>query len=450
MSERGIERRWRHRIGWAAAAQSASSITNFALYLGLLAGSDTENFGRWVAVLGVHHLVVALARSLVSEAMVAAAGGGGADSCAAADGFSWAWAVRRYRVIGAAAAVGTVLVGWRVGGDPLTVALVAAAQPFLVAQDGLRSLAWAQGRPQRSVVLDGVWTAVTVVVLAVALAAGMRSSETVVLAWSAGGMASTGAGRFLVARHHRPVGVTGSALPDDRPGVPPGTGVDTVVGMAARLHARRRSQALLTSARNLLPTAVALTVGPTAAGLLKGALLPYTPLLSLLAGLRMVVLPQMQREAEASVSAPVGSPERRALDRFVTRLVAIYLAVAGSAVLASLLVVSALAEVIGAPEALRADVIAWGAVIAVVIAVATPLADGIGFGRRPVPVVRRRLLEIAIEWGVVFAVATIVDPDQVVVGWTVGVAIGGLLWLAPGLGPQREPTRLQGDVSTVS
>lgn len=448
MSERGIERRWRHRIGWAAAAQSASSITNFALYVGLLVWSDTENFGRWVAVLAVHHLVVALARSLVSEAMVAAAGAPRTEPGRGGDGFSWSWAVRRYRAIGVAAALGAALVGWRVGADPLTVALVAAAQPFLVAQDGLRSLAWAQGRPQRSVALDGVWIAATGVLLAVALTTGMGTSETVVVSWLAGGMASTGAGQFLVARHQRPIGPAG-------PPVIGGQSGDSVtdpdgVTMAARLHARRRSQALLTSARNLLPTVVALTVGPTAAGLLKGALLPYTPVLSLLAGLRMVVLPQMQRAAEASASAPVGSPDHRALDRFVTRLVGIYLAVAGAAVAVSLLVVRALADPLDAPEALRADVIGWGAVIAVVIAVATPLADGIGFGRRPVMVVRRRLAEIAIEWGAVFAAAAIVAPDQVVVGWAVGVAVGGLLWLAPGLGERRHPDRLQGDVTTVS
>jgi hypothetical protein len=461
MKKPSDERRWGRRLSWAALAQLASSVTNFALYVGLLASSTTEGFGRWVAVLAVHHLMVALARSLVSEPMVASAGSRPARGQPperpglgralpgrrwhADEGvdrpepgaFSWGWATGRYRAIGLAGAVGAATVGWWVGADGATVAAVALSLPFLVLQDGFRSLAWARDRPELAVGLDGVWIAVTGCLLAVVVVTDRGSAELVVVCWLVGGLASAVAGRCLVA--------PGSPWPVPTGGSPP-VGRAPAQVLEERLHARRHSQALLTSGRNLLPIAVATVVGPSAAGLLKAALLPYTPILSLLAGLRMVVLPRMQRAAETTAA----TPGDRAIDRFVTRLVTIHLVVASGSVLATLVVVTAAGGRLGTHDALRPDLLGWGAVIAVMIVIATPLADGIGFGRRPVPVVGRRLAEIAIEWGAVFAAAALGGPDRVVIGWAVGIAVGGLLWLAPGLTTRHDQARERGAASALS
>lgn len=430
------------RLAWAAASQLASSASNFALYVGLLVASDAAGFGRWVAVLAVFHLALALARSLVAEPLVASAGAGrrptpgGAGAASAA--FSWPWARARYRVMGIGAAIGVAAVGWRVGADGPTVVAFTLAVPFLLAQDGLRSLAWALGRPDRSVLLDGAWIVTTGSLLGLGGSAGSLSPELVLSCWLIGGLASAGVGARLILRGSA-AGPAGGSLSSDGPAptpAPPESRADRGVP-EARLHARRRSQALLTASRNLLPIVVAVVLGPTAAGLLKAALLPFTPMLSLMAGMRVVVLPAMQRAAQRSV---------RDLDRLANRIVAAQLAAAGLLALASLAVVGVLtAGLDPTTSALRPDLVRWGAVVAVTISVATPLADAMGFGRRPGPVVGRRLVEIALEWGAVFGAAWWLGGERVVAGWAAGVVVGALLWSAPILRPalRRSPAPLR-------
>ena len=427
----GREVRLSRRLAWAATAQVASSLTNFTLYIGLLAAATTDGFGRWVAVLAAAHLVVAIGRSLVFEPMVSA---GQVDQL-----FSWAWARRRTWQIGSVGAVVAAAVGWRVAVGGTTLVAFAVAVPLLVRQDGQRSLAWARGRPERSVVLDGVWLAVTLAGMGgLALVLGLdhgpggepgagaanpavpsgwtgMTADHIVACWLVGGLVSAVAGHRLVERWQPADAPPPSSTTRERPGrVAP-----------ARLDARRRSQTLLTTGRNLLPIVVATAVDPAAAGLLKAALLPYTPVLSLLAGLRMVVLPGMQRAAEASPAA---------LDRYVIRVAAAHLVGGGAAVGLTLAIVTVVGRRVDLPDALQPSVVGWGAVVAVIVAVATPLADGFGFGRRSGPVVGRRLAEIALEWGLVLGVALLVGGDRVVVGWALGVALGALLWLVPGLG----------------
>lgn len=448
----GLERRWCRRLAWAVVAQAASSLTNFTLYLGLLASSATADFGRWVAVLAVYHLVVALSRSLMFEPMVASARARGRRSRSGGVGgsFSWAWARRRSWVVGAVGAAGAVVVGSRVGADPPSVGAVALSLPFLVRQDGQRALAWARGRPGRAVALDGVWLGVTGLLLGTALVWGSAGAEVVALCWVSGGLASTVVGRLLV--EWGPTGASTSSHPVAGMGADHEEGEDRdrdgggAVGSGLAeswLHARRRSQGLLTAGRSLLPIAVATVAGPTAAGLLKAALLPYTPVLSLLAGLRMVILPGMQRAADGRSVAD--------LDRFVTRVAAAHLVVGGAAIAASLAVVVTVGPDPGPDGVLQPDLVAWGAVVAVIISVTSPLADGAGLGRRSVgraglgrrsghpavSAVGRRLVEIGVEWSLVLGAAILFGADLVVVGWAVGVALGSLLWLAPGLRPER-------------
>lgn len=411
---------WGRRVLWAAAAQTVSSATNFVLYLGLLWFASTVEFGRWVAVLAVYHLVVALARSLVSEPLVAA----GPPSTGPASTFSWAWARRRYRRLGLGAAAAAAVVGLVVGADRGLVVAVVLVIPLLVGQDGARHRAWAHGRPAAAVVLDAVWLLVTVGTAAGLAAAGWADAESMVTSWLLGGVASWLTATGLVAPRLLRVGDP-AGRPDRRAD---SAGPEVPAQPAEhRLHDRRRSHALLTLFRNLLPLAVALALGPAAAGLLKAALVPFTPLLSLVAGLRVVVLPAMQRAAAADAAGR--------LDRFVGRLVLAYLVGAGLVAAATVALVDAGQRWLGGLEAIRIDLVGWGAVVAVTICVAAPLADAIGFGRRSVPVLRWRLVEIAIEWSAVFVAVAVAGADGAVIGWAMGVALGTILWIVIGLVP---------------
>jgi hypothetical protein len=199
-----------------------------------------------------------------------------------------------------------------------------------------------------------------------------------------------------------------------------------------RLDARRHSQALLTGARNLLPIAVATLVSPAGAGLLKAAIMPFTPILSLVAGLRPVVLPAMQR---AAARGPGGG-----FEGLVQRLLGWYAALAVVAVSATAALGSVVIDRVGAPASIDGGSLRWGGAIAVMTILSTLLADAIGFGRRPVRPVPVRLGEIGLEWATALAVALVLGSRHVVAGWAVGMALGTKLWLVPGLtdpGPNR-------------
>lgn len=439
-------RRLGSRLLWAVAAQASSSTTNLILYVGILASSDAESFGRLVAILGVYHLVLALSRSLVSEPMVAN------DRPTSAGGaFSWVWARRRYRLIGGAAAVGVVVVGWLVDADRSTVVAVAAATPLLIGQDGVRNLAWSRRRADLAVGLDAVWLVLTAGLLGWLLVGGGLRPIPVILSWLTGGVVSGLVAGRLVPRLLADAGPNATATPTPTPTATATTVAGTVAPPAAlgpadrstalpdeQLHRRRHSHAALVTARNLLPIVVATVVGPVPAGLLKAGLLPFTPILTVFAGLRLVALPAMQRAAEAGLGG--SNRPSAALDRLVGRLVGWYGAVAGVAAVVTVLLVEVVVEALsgsGAVEAgTRPEVVRWGAVVAVITVMVRPLAEAVAFGQRSTPIRRLRGFEIGVEWTGVFAAVALAGPDHVMVGWAVGMAAGGLVWVAarPGVG----------------
>jgi hypothetical protein len=420
--------RHRGRVLWAAASQVMSSATNFTLYAALLLWADADDFGRLVALLACSQLALAVSRALASEPMVAAAAPlppRGRDGGSAL--FTWAWCRRRLGGLGLAAASGVVVVGWLVGAEPTVVLVLAPALPVVLRQDGQRNLCWALGRPRLAVTLDGVWLAVTGTMLAGLVVGGFHRPLPVVVAWALGGLASGLVGRVLIERRAAPPARSGDGSPTaDRPAEPGATLDDR------RLHARRRSHALLTSARNLLPIVVATLVSPAAAGLLKAGVMPFAPILSLVAGLRPVVLPAMQRAAEREASGEGG------FERFVARLLALYATAAGGAVALTVLVGSVVVDRFDVPPSISRGSLLWGGAIALTTVLSVVLADAIGFGRRAVPPITCRLGEIAVEWTTVLAVSMLIGPHRAVAGWAVGQALGALVWLAPSLaGPQR-------------
>ncbi|MEL6981366.1 MAG: hypothetical protein AAFO29_02975, partial [Actinomycetota bacterium] len=205
--------------------------------------------------------------------------------------------------------------------------------------------------------------------------------------------------------------------------------------------------AMLVSARNLLPVVLALVAGPVPAGLLKAALLPFTPILTLFGGLRIAMLPAMQRAADADANAETDADSgaarptgRTNLDRFLGRVLVAYFGVAVGAVVATIAVVTVVSDRVGALEALSPQTVRFGGLIAVMTILVRPVAEAVALGRPRVSAPRRRLGEIGIEWGGVFAAALLVDPDQVVIGWAVGMALGGLLWVAAVMRPAPVPT----------
>ncbi len=415
--------RWWRRVAWAGAAQGASSFTNLVLYLGLLRSSTPADFGRWVAVLSVYHLAIAIGRGLISEAMVASARPFDPTNGT----FSWGWACRRFWSIGfgASALMGLVAVG--LGATSWPFVAVALAMPVIVRQDGQRSLAWARSRPALSVALDSIWITTVISGSVVAVATDRFDGDTVAVIWLLGGVASTLFGFVVIER----------GAPSRRARSTIDVGSDRVLerlspageqsgSLDARLHARRRSYAAIAAGRTLLPVVVALILGPVAAGLLKTSILPFTPILSLSVGLRVVILPAMQRAAEADAALP-GS-----LNRIVTRVVGLAGVMTILGVAITVVVVEALPQSIVGSTVQDNRLLLPGAVLTVSSVVSILLADGVGFGSGSQSVLVRRLVELLLEWAAVFAAATLVAVDAVAIGWAAGAVVGVVVWLSAG------------------
>jgi hypothetical protein len=431
-----------------------SSATNFALYVALLVTSDRDSFGRSVALLAVYQLVLAGTRSMLSEPLVASVSLEVGRSGASRVATDHAW--RRCRsglwMFGFGAALVTVILGVGLDANPVMVAALAAALPILLYQDGLRHLGWGVCRPQLAVGIDAVWLAVAAALVPVVIGNPGVGWRSPVLAWLAGGVVSAAAGAMLLGdrpERARPfLDVSGTSLD-------PGVALRVKPAELVRLG---RSQAIQSTAFNLLPIAAAIMISPGAAGVLKAALLPFTPLLTIFAGLRLVSVPAMhqvatvavgggppdgERSGEAVEPARSDNPAETHLDRVTVRLLTLTLPAAVATAL-SVIGVGAIfasrrdAVALGASAldsvALDTSVLAWGGGIAVMSIATKVLADGLAFGRRPVAVVSRRLWALGVEWVTLFAVAWLLSEDLILAGWGVGIALGTLIWLAPTLG----------------
>lgn len=422
------------RLAVSIASQGLSSVTNLGLTVLLVAVAAPAELGRWVAVTAVYLLALTLLRSTVTEPMVAAAAATQAEQ-PAADGpraaALWIGTARARRVLGAFATLATVGVGATVGPGVGGTALMAVVMIPLLAQDASRYLAWARSRPTVVLGLDALWLVVSVVaLLAAVLLAGRLDPTAVVASWAAGGVVGAVAGWWLLGRDL----ALGSSDPTLDPD--PGSGSGHESGPDAGFRRLALSQGLFACAFNALPVVVAVAVSAPAAGAVRTLLLPFAPVLSVMAGVRVVTLPMMARARSDGASAAVGE----SADRVVRRVLAVAIVVAAVGAGAALTVISLLPdERLGAAMAEVRPHLSWGAVLCVQYVAAQFLADGLAVTGRDPRVVARRLTTLGLEWTGLLVGALLGGIAGLAVGWSIGLAAAVILWLTPWLrsGPLR-------------
>ncbi len=414
-------RRWLGPVAWSGLSQAMSSVTNFGLVAALTVSIGTAELGRISAVLSVYLLALASCRSLFTESMVAAERSGG----------TWPWAIRRVVATGLVSAMVAAVAGVVVDlGPPVLVLLVAAFPPLLV-QDAWRYRAWAQGRPSRAVALDVSWAVISIAVVAVVVvgpfgqSAGSIGPAAIVGSWALGGAGSAALGPVVVGsgprlRSRPSVGSTG-----------PAERVEAIVADRSGPGRHRElawSQTLASLSFNLGPLVLATLLSPTLAGAAKALLLPFAPLLSLAAGVRLVTLPALTRWANSS-TGPVGrSPAlaQAGLAAAATTPLAVVMALAASALPSSVDAIDVVVPFLWA-----------GVVLCVLFIVAQLLADGVALGPGRAAAVRLRLLVTAIEWFALVLGAWLGGVAGLVRGWTVGLAVAVVVWAAALIRPRR-------------
>lgn len=403
---------WAGRLVWSGVSQAASSVTNFGLTALLAATSSSADLGRVSAVLAVYLLALALSRSLFSEPVVAIGSAHTRDSMALP---------RRVGAAGVVAVPVAFVVGVVVGLDRPVLGLLAVGLPGLLIQDAHRHLAWGRGRPDQAVALDGVWLVTSVSGLVGAVAVGDVGLEpaTIVAAWVGGGLIAAVGGWLM----------TGAAA------VPGSDTARPVQQRVAKRSALATSQSLAALSFNLAPLVLAMALRPELAGAAKAVLLPFTPILSLVAGLRLVTLPALARAAGPGRGAGPGAGPRPARARRRSPALAMAaLAAAGAAPLAIALAVVA-GRLAGDVEAIG-DVrrqLPVAVALTVLYVVTQLLADGVALGPLAVRAVPLRLAAIGVEWLGLFAGAAVGGVDGLVWGWTIGLAVAGVIWLVPHL-----------------
>lgn len=381
------------------ASQGLSSATNFGLTLALALSITADRLGRTVSVYAVYLLALTLSRALTTDVLVAASDGNRMID------LPWLWAKRRIVALGAAASLTTASIGLITGAGPTATVLFGLSVPMLLIQDGLRSLAWADGRPGLAALLDTVWFAVSAAGLigAVALTDDLEATS-IILVWCIGGLASWLVGWRLVEP-----ACSGEAMAGFQPDL-------------LRYRPLAHSQAVMAAAVNIGPIVVLLAVSPATAGVAKAALLPITPVLSLFSGLRVVTLPTLRRAIDNG-----NGPG------------AISLLIAGSAVISAAGGLTAIEFVRAVPpdrlgESLLLVVphLGWVGLVCIMYVVGQQLADATALADRH-GVLSRRVFGIAAEWGLLIAGASIGGVEGLIIGWTIGLAIATVAWLQPAL-----------------
>lgn len=390
-----------HRVAWSVLSQGLSSMTNFGLTVLLALTVSVAELGKIVSVYSVYLLALTLSRSLTTDALVAAA-----DGSKVID-LPWHWARRRILALSIAASAVATLIGAWLGVGGVTVPLIALSMPALLLQDGLRNLAWANGRPNLAGLLDGAWLGASVMMLLVMRGVRVEfDGGSILFAWCLGGVISWIVGRQLIERPCR-----GGEVAGFRPDL-------------LRYRPMAHSQAIMAVAVNMGPVVVALTVSPTMAAVAKAALLPVTPVLSLFGGLRVVTLPAIRKAIDGGQAAGFTS-----------------LIVGGSSIVAavggfvSIQVVRMFpAEQLGESISLVLPYLSWIGLICIMYVAGQQLADATALAGRHA-VVGRRGFAVAVEWGLLIAGASIGGVEGLILGWTIGLAVATVAWLQPALQP---------------
>jgi hypothetical protein len=186
--------------------QALSSASNFLLSAIVLVVAPARAFAVFSICLTTYLLILQFARYVIGiPVLIGQAGGQQMPPGPAAEERDGAAGFAVLSGLAIAPALVLVAAIWPESAPQFLV--LAAAMPFLLAQDALRHVAIAVGRPQSAVAADGTWVVLQVVGFAVAIAAGSGSPATLLAVWcAAGAVSAVGLGRLL----HATPAITGS------------------------------------------------------------------------------------------------------------------------------------------------------------------------------------------------------------------------------------------------
>jgi O-antigen/teichoic acid export membrane protein len=173
------------RAGWGFSDQILSSLTNFALGIGVARSVSVEEFGAFSLVFGIFILVLGIGRATSTEPLLVRG-----------QGSSEEWAQRVPGATGAALLIGAgagtvcVVAGVVIQG-PLSGSLVAlgVSLPGLILQDSWRYAFFSKRDGARAFANDLVWTVCLALSFSAVVFLDVRSGMAFVLAWGVSGTA---------------------------------------------------------------------------------------------------------------------------------------------------------------------------------------------------------------------------------------------------------------------
>lgn len=170
--------------------QAVSSSSNLAITVMAARTLDPEEFGGFAFVMAVCIVAGGLARALALEPLLVRGGDNPRDALQAMAGAVMG--------LGALAGLGCLLAGALLdgGSGPALIAL-GLSLPLLFLQDGWRHAAFADGHPQRALVVDLVWLALLALAVPL-LTQGSPTAATFMVAWAASGAVSAVIGALHV------------------------------------------------------------------------------------------------------------------------------------------------------------------------------------------------------------------------------------------------------------
>jgi hypothetical protein len=363
---------------------------------------DPGPFGALVVGFSVYYFALALVRAIVGDPLVALSGGDRA-------GRRWGRQRRSLAIIGAVALLLVGAVAVPAGSVRLELAMLAAATPVLLLHDGYRYLCWATRRPRLVVVLDGAWLVVSLAVFAGAVAVvgiDSVSGRLVLGAWCLGGVMATLLGRRLVSPISSVDGGSSDVGPD----------VGSEEARAGR--SLGRTQAILAVDTNGLPVVAAALAGPTVSAGLRAATLPFMPLSTVIAAMRMMALPKLR--------AAVIEDRARATTAKVTLAFAAIAAGTCGAILGLLGLVPV--QWLGSTGRLVEPWFAAAAVIVAARVINLPLSDVLSLGADQQRVVHYRLGTTAIDWGATLAGAILLGVGGAITARALSATLSVGIW----------------------
>jgi O-antigen/teichoic acid export membrane protein len=188
------------RAGWGFSDQVLSSLTNFALGIGVARSVSVEEFGAFSLVFGIFILVLGVGRATSTEPLLV----GGHES-----NEEWVERVPKATgaslLIGIGAGIACVISGVVIRGA-LSGSLVAlgVSLPGLLLQDAWRYVFFSRRDGARAFANDLVWTVSLILFFAAVVLFDVRSAMAFVLAWGMSGTAGGLFGLIQTRLHPRP------------------------------------------------------------------------------------------------------------------------------------------------------------------------------------------------------------------------------------------------------